>query len=522
MGFSGNVQQFLSGTRTHSTSKPPYLLSIRSSTTMILTAMNLAMFTDVFFYALIVPVMPFSLTVQVGLAPDKVQHWTSILLACYSVGLFVCSPFAGFYADHTSSRRWPLLTGLVTLAASTLLLCFGTSLGLLVLGRLLQGFSAAVVWSVGCALLVDTVGSSVGVVMGYANISMCIGLLVAPVIGGAVYAAVGYYAVYYIAFSVIALDIILRLFMIERKVARQWIKEDDSDTVQSDNPGEDIEKAAAVIGQEDEDSKETGNDDSVQAAALNTNAAENGQSELTETRNEASGTATQTTSSRRVIVAILMNPRVLAALYGIIVEAGIMMGFDAILPLFVQRTFDWNSTAAGILFLALFLPGIISPLAGWLADKYGAKWISVLGFSCNVPLLICLRFVSENSIQHKVVLGVLLGLLGATLSCSYTPLMAEISYAIKEKAAEEPGIFGDNGVYGLAYGFFNMAYALGGIIGPIWGGYVVESAGWGTTGWSLALWSATAAVVVALWVGDKAEKSKSPTEDTKDESPENT
>jgi MFS family permease len=175
------------------------------------------------------------------------------------------------------------------------------------------------------------------------------------------------------------------------------------------------------------------------------------------------------------------------------------MGFDAVLALFVQRIFGWNSTAVAVLFLALFIPGLIAPLAGWLSDKYGAKWPSFAGFVATVPVLISLRFVTENTIQHKVLLAVLLALAGFTLPFSMTPLMAEISYVIEAKEAENPGIFGENGVYGLAYGLFNMAFALGGIIGPIWAGYVVESAGWGTLSWSFGLWSATAAVVVFFW-----------------------
>lgn len=75
-------------------------------------------------------------------------------------------------------------------------------------------------WSVGSALLVDTMDKAIGVAMGYVGISMSVGLLIAPAIGGAVYNAAGYYAVYYIAFGVVAVDILLRLFMIEKKVAR--------------------------------------------------------------------------------------------------------------------------------------------------------------------------------------------------------------------------------------------------------------------------------------------------------------
>jgi len=47
---------------------------------------------------------------------------------------------------------------------------------------------------------------------------MSVGLLISPVIGGAVYANAGYYAVYYVAFAIILYDIVLRLVLIEKKV----------------------------------------------------------------------------------------------------------------------------------------------------------------------------------------------------------------------------------------------------------------------------------------------------------------
>jgi MFS family permease len=183
----------------------------------------MAIFTDIFFYGLIVPVIPFSLSAQVGVPEDQVQHWTAILLACYNAALFVGSPLAGLFADHISSRRLPLLLGLIALCGSTLLLCLGKTVALLVLGRILQGLSAAIVWSVGLALLVDTVGRDIGYSMGYVSIAMSVGLLISPVIGGAVYANAGYYAVYYIAFAIILCDIALRLVLIEKKVASQWL-----------------------------------------------------------------------------------------------------------------------------------------------------------------------------------------------------------------------------------------------------------------------------------------------------------
>jgi len=51
------------------------------------------------------------------------------------------------------------MLGLLALIGATLLLALSSTLPLLIVGRVLQGVSAAVVWGVGSALLVDTVGS---------------------------------------------------------------------------------------------------------------------------------------------------------------------------------------------------------------------------------------------------------------------------------------------------------------------------------------------------------------------------
>ncbi|KAI0532036.1 MFS transporter-like protein [Xylaria digitata] len=487
------LPQFLSGTGSETRGKPPRFLSFRSSTSLIVATVNLAIFADIFFYGLIVPVLPFALATQAGVPEDQVQTWISVLLAVYSAALFIGSPIAGIYADHTSSRRWPLLLGLIALAGTTFLLAFGNSIGLFVLGRLLQGLSAAVVWSVGCALLVDTMGDSVGVAMGYVNISMSIALLLAPVIGGVVYNNAGYLAVYYVAFGVVGLDVVLRLIMIEKKVAKQWIKEPEAESSQigaektspKNPPGNEPLRGSTDIP-----------DTQTPATALV------GEADHSDDRSNASEVDQEKRRSRPII-ALLKSARLLAALYGILVESGILIGFDAVLALFVRGLFGWNSTATAVLFLALFIPGFIAPLAGWLSDKYGAKWPSFAGFVATVPILISLRFVTENTIQHKVLLAFLLALAGFTLPFSMTPLMAEISYVIEAKEAENPGIFGEKGVYGLAYGLFNMAFAAGGIVGPIWAGYVIESAGWGTLTWNFGLWSASAAVVVFFWGANK-------------------
>lgn len=177
------------------------------------------------------------------------------------------------------------------------------------------------------------------------------------------------------------------------------------------------------------------------------------------------------------------------------------MAFDTVLPLFVESTFEWDPTAAGLAFLFLFVPGLIAPAVGWLSDRYGPAWPSTAGFLLSVPALVCLRFVTDNSIEHKALLGVLLGILGVTLAFSNTPLMAEVSYLIEDAEAAQPGVFGERGVYGIAYGLLSTSFALGGTVGSLASGYLVDGPGWGTAMLVLGAWCASGGVAVGTWVG---------------------
>ena len=129
--------------------RSPLLLKHRSSNFLILLVVCAAVFTDIFLYGLLVPVLPFALIERVGIPLDQMAKWNGILLALLNLGLCVGSPIFGFYADYAASRKLPFLIGLLALAGATLLLCLSKSIILFAIGRFLQGVSAAICWAVG-------------------------------------------------------------------------------------------------------------------------------------------------------------------------------------------------------------------------------------------------------------------------------------------------------------------------------------------------------------------------------------
>jgi MFS family permease len=99
-----------------------------------------------FLYGVIVPVIPFAIQSRSHVEESRVQYWVSVLVAIYGASLLAFSPICGWLADHGSSRRSPLVLGLLVLLGATVLLNLGNSIGILIVGRILQGASAAVVY----------------------------------------------------------------------------------------------------------------------------------------------------------------------------------------------------------------------------------------------------------------------------------------------------------------------------------------------------------------------------------------
>lgn len=282
-------------------------------------------------------------------------------------------------------------------ALATAIFGLAKSVYVLALSRFLQGLSAAIVWTVGLALLVDTVGQEdVGQWMGYVLTSVNAGILVAPLAGGLLYDSLGYLSLFVVMVGLIAVDIFLRLIMMEKKTA---VKRRDPGVYTHRSDGlprlHDYRYQEPNLAWSSIEHGEKSSRSDIESLAPLSNL--KGQSLLFHPATHAPP-----------LITLLKSPRILAALYGKWVEATIVIGFDSALPIFVNQTFGWDSRGAGFIFLTTALPSLSAPFIGMLSDKCGARWVSAIGFMICTPASTLLLLVTDKTITHIVLFCALL------------------------------------------------------------------------------------------------------------------
>lgn len=246
---------------------------------------------------------------------------------------------------------------------------------------------------------------------------MSLGLLVAPLLGGIVYDRAGYNAVFAMAYALIGLDIVLRLLLIEKKVAVRW----DSSAGGRQAVGAVDASWETVTSNKTENQHSSADVEKMRPAAAN-------QSNL-----QFTGSPSRRRDRLPPVVSLLGSRRLLASLFCTITWALLSTAFDSVLTIHVADVFGWSSTGAALLFLPMIVPTFIAPLFGWLSDRYGGRYFATIGFLLICPPLVCLRFVNENTITDKVLLCALLALTGLFLALTFPPIMAEISGIVETK-----------------------------------------------------------------------------------------
>jgi MFS family permease len=467
-------------------SSRPIFLNFRSSTGFVLTTVALALFTDLWLYGIIVPILPFILNDRLNIPHDEIQYYTSILLGTYAGATVILSPVAGIIADRLPARQIPFTCGLLSLVASTILLAVGQTIGILIFARILQGASAAVVWTVGMALVKDTVGSeNLGTAIGSMFSVVSVGELIAPVLGGVVYGKAGNTAVFGMGFGLLGLDIVMRLVMIEKKVAKRYELEYDSvpetdeesqceTSSSSDHPNE-TSRLLAKPSDEQDDLEYY-----VLPAKL--------------PRLVPNG----------FLYILFTSPRLLTAQLVSVCQAMVIALFDATIPLLVQDLFGFDPLSAGLIFIPLILPCLVfGPLGGKGVDRYGVKVFGTFGYLYLAIPIFFLRTVRAGGTPEIVRLAVILALCSPGISAVSTPSIVEASEVFGKYHKANPELFGSEGPYAKMFAVNSMMFSLGLAIGPAIAGVLKDRIGYGNMNAAVSAMCVVVSGVCFVYFGGK-------------------
>ncbi|PLW14282.1 hypothetical protein PCANC_16343 [Puccinia coronata f. sp. avenae] len=436
-----------------------------------------------FLYGLIIPVLPFILKDRLHLSEDRLQISASILLASHAVATFFTAPLIGLSIDGSMTRRRGFLLGLVVTLGATVFLCFGSNLWQLVIARLLQGSSAAIVWIVGLAIVTDTVPPDhLGKALGTVYSATTLGALLSPTVGGLIYTKYGYYPVYYLAGALLSVDILLRLFVIDKEQAINFLNcSEEGSQASTMEAGE----RALLLGSSENYQPE--------------------QSPQTPARDEESSRAkSSTTPSGSAqhcfpIITILSDPRLLAATFVTFTHACFVGMFNATLPIHVQKTFGMSSLESGLLFIAIELPYVFcGPAIGWYVDYAGPRGPASMGSFLLVPSLLLLRF--PKVMKDLPFLVILLALNGTGLSAASSSAFVQANKIGREQHLANPFLFGSKGPYGQLYALNNILYSLGMTVGPLVAGGLSNRFGYGNAMAVMSLQALLSGIISRSWM----------------------
>lgn len=355
--------------------------------------------------------------------------------------------FAGWLSDHCRSRRPLFISAMIVQAVAIGLFMDGKSLTLWLIGVVLVGLSSSVVWSSSLAMILDRVPKAhIAQSLGYTSLSLGLGIFLGPILGGVLFEHGGPYAPWGLCFGIVAIDVTLRLLIIDQPPR-------SADQVECD-----VEDQASL----------------------------------------------QFLPALR----LMSSPRLLWALLAAMAQAAVVSSFDASLPIFARDTFGWNASAAGLLYIPFVIPSFFGPLIGDYTDRRGGRVLASSGFLLGTVVLVCLRFVEQNSISQKVLLCVLLFLSGLFVDTTVPVFSSEVAHVVFEYEEKHPGVFRGNSAIAQAEGVWWAGYSIGLTFGPLWGGFVQEAAGWKTLTWTLGLLSGVTAIPVFLYTGGFILKAK--------------
>ena len=192
--------------------------------------------------------------------------------------------------------------------------------------------------------------------------------------------------------------------------------------------------------------------------------------------------------------------RLLVPMGGYIALSLIGSALQSVLPIFVQRTFDWPMAAAGFVFVPLSAPAaLVGLLTTPLTNRYAqaSRLLTAFGFIAAAPAFTCLGGLTHNKMTVQTALLATLGWISVALGLCGEPLVKEIIDAVAG-GEDVIGMRGLSNGAARAESLPSLANAWGSLVGPLLAVTVMGVSGW--TGLTTTLsWLCGCAGLTALF-----------------------
>lgn len=173
------------------------------------------------------------------------------------------------------------------------------------------------------------------------------------------------------------------------------------------------------------------------------------------------------------MLAAFRVPAIVVCSLAVVVGAGTISMLEPVLPLHFQARLGMEPGQIGTLFgVAALSSTLLHPVYGRLSDRYGGRRLTLLGLILSAALLPLI------SLPGGILTAALMMMaLWSVLSMTVTPSLAFMGEAATAAGLES---------YGLVYGIYNVAWAVGMLVAPAAGGFLYERLGFALLCW---LWT---------------------------------
>jgi multidrug resistance protein len=164
------------------------------------------------------------------------------------------------------------------------------------------------------------------------------------------------------------------------------------------------------------------------------------------------------------IRAILRVPAVAVCSAAVVVIGGTIAMVEPVLSLYLASSIHLGPARVGMVFGAgAVASAVLHPITGHLSDRWGARRVTVVGLVATGCVLPFLGFI--DSFASAIGLFILNT---AAVAVVITPSLAYMA-----EATSTTGV----GSFGVAFGLYNFAWAMGLLVGPAMGGFLYERIG---------------------------------------------